>query len=92
MCRDRLLAAECDVREMVMRLRAPLPVAARGVAAASVLLTDATGPLWNQRNHTPLREALHAAIAQLDPAVPLFSLAVHSITKRGPGAGFCHLD
>jgi hypothetical protein len=71
-CRDRLVAAESDVREIVRRLRAPLPVAAQGVAAASVLLTDATGPLWNQRNHTPLRDALHAAIAQLDPAVPLF--------------------
>jgi hypothetical protein len=43
-CRDCVAAAEPDVHEMVAHLRAPLPVTARGIAGASVLLTDGTGP------------------------------------------------
>ena len=69
--RDRIAAAEPQVREMMTRLLAPLPVAAQGVAAVSVLLTDATGPLYNPRNHTPLVTLLRAATVQLDPSASL---------------------
>lgn len=69
--RDRLAAAEPEVHEMMTRLLAPLPVAAQGVAAVIVLLTDATGPLYNLRNHTPLVTLLRAATVQLDPSAPL---------------------
>jgi hypothetical protein len=72
--RDRILAAEADVRELATQLRAPLPVRAAGVAAAHVLLTDATGPLYNRRNGTALTAQLRDLSAQLDPGLPLQSL------------------
>jgi hypothetical protein len=68
---DRIAAAEPAIRELVRLLSAPLPVAARGVAMASVLLTDATGPVYNGHSAITLSQALEAAIAQLDPALPL---------------------
>jgi len=75
LCRDRIAAAEPEVREMMARLLAPLPVAAPGIAAVSVLLTDATGPLYNRRNHTALVALLRAATVQLDPAASLLEPA-----------------
>ena len=71
--RDWIVAAEPEVREIAASLRRPLPVAAAGVAAASVLLTDGAGPLYNPRARLGLRDALRLAIAQLDPSVPLFA-------------------
>ena len=71
--RDWIVAAEPEVLEIAACLRRPLPVAAAGVAAASVLLTDGAGPLYNPRGHLGLREALRLAIAQLDPSVSLFA-------------------
>jgi hypothetical protein len=70
---DRIIAAEPAVRELVRCMTAPLPVAARGVAMATVLLTDALGPVYNRRSGVTLADALEAAIAQLDPALPLMS-------------------
>lgn len=73
LCRDRIAAAEPRIRELVDRLRVPLPVPAQGVAAATVLLTDATGPLYHRRSQAALDDLLRDAIAQLDPARPLLS-------------------
>jgi hypothetical protein len=71
---DRLIAAEPDVRELVRRMRAPLPVPARGVAMATALLTDAISPVYNPRGgDDSLAVALEAVIAELDPALPLMS-------------------
>jgi hypothetical protein len=70
---DRIIAAEPAVRELVRQMAAPLPVAARGVAMATVLLTDALGPVYNRRSRVTLAAALEAAAAQLDPALPLMS-------------------
>jgi len=42
------------------------------VAMAIVLLTDATGPVYNRHSREPLTTALEAAIEQLDPAQPVF--------------------
>lgn len=71
-CRDRVTAAEPDIREMVTRLRAPLPVAARGVATASTLLGDGAGPLYNKGSHRDLAADVRRATGQLDPAAALF--------------------
>ena len=71
LCRDRIAAAEPRIRELVTCLRVPLPVPAQGVAAATVLLTDATGPLYHRRSQEALDDLLGDAIAQLDPARPL---------------------
>jgi hypothetical protein len=71
--RSQIAAAESEVRKIAACLRTPLPVAAVGVAAANVLLTDGAGPLHNPRAEIALREALNLAIAQLDPSVSLFA-------------------
>jgi hypothetical protein len=71
-CRDRVAAAEPDIREMVSRLRAPVPVAARGVATASTLLGDGAGPLYNRGSRRDLAADVRRATGQLDPAVSLF--------------------
>jgi hypothetical protein len=68
---DSIVAAEPAVRELVRCMTAPLPVAARGVAMATELLTDGLGPVYNPYSQVSLASALEAAIAQLDPAVPL---------------------
>jgi hypothetical protein len=69
--RERIAAAEPRIRGLVACLRVPLPVPAQGVAAATVLLTDATGPLYHRSSHAALDDLLREAIAQLDPARPL---------------------
>lgn len=72
--RGQIVAAEPEVRELAACLRTPLPVAAAGVAAASVLLTDGAGPLHNPyAQKLDLRDALRQTIAQLDPSVSLFA-------------------
>lgn len=71
LCRDRIAAAEPSIRELVACLRVPLPVPARGVAAATVLLTDATGPLYHRHSRATLDGRVREAVGQLDPARPL---------------------
>jgi hypothetical protein len=68
---DRIISAEPAIRELVDRLTAPLPVPARGVAMARLLLSDATGPVYSRRSRADLTAAVEAATAQLDPALPL---------------------
>ena len=68
---DRVVAAEPAIRDLMNRLAAPLPVPARGVAMARVLLTDAASPVYSRRAPVPLTAAVEAAAAQLDPALPL---------------------
>jgi hypothetical protein len=70
-CADRVVAAEPAIRDLMSRLAAPLPVPARGVAMARVLLTDANSPVYNRRAGVALTDAVAAAAAQLDPALPL---------------------
>jgi hypothetical protein len=65
--RDRVIAAEPDVRYLLALLAGPRPVAARGAAMAMVLLTDGTGPVHNQRSALSLTAAVREAIRQLDP-------------------------
>jgi hypothetical protein len=74
-CADRLVAAEPAIRDLMNRLAAPLPVPARGVAMARVLLTDATSPVYRRRADVALGDAVAAAAAQLDPALPLLASA-----------------
>ncbi len=71
LCRDRILAAADDVRDLTGHLRASLPVPVAGVAAAQVLLTDAAGPVYNRRNGASLPGQLRQISAQLDPGLPL---------------------
>jgi hypothetical protein len=66
--RGRIAAAERDVREMLAVLTGALPVAARGAAMASVLLSDGTGPLHNRRSPLDLGAEVRQATRQLDPS------------------------
>jgi hypothetical protein len=67
LCRDKIIAAEPDVRYLLALLAGPRPVAARGAAMAMVLLTDGTGPVHNHRSPLSLSAAVRMAIRQLDP-------------------------
>lgn len=72
---QEIIAAANAIEELVTRLEAPLPVPARGVAMATVLLTDAGSPVYSRRSPVSLDAALDAAIAQLDPALPLLPVS-----------------
>jgi len=68
LCRDRVAAAEHDVRAMIGVLRGPLPVTVRGAAMAGYLLTDGTGPLYDRHSPIALDVAVREATRQM--AVP----------------------
>jgi hypothetical protein len=57
-CRDRVRDCSAEFGELIRRLRAAGPVPVRGVAKASVLLTDASGPLY----HRPTADDLRARV------------------------------
>ena len=65
LCRDRIAAAVPDVQAMISVLTGPLPVAARGAAAASYLLSDGTGPLYDRHSPVGLDEAVREATRQM---------------------------
>jgi hypothetical protein len=54
-------SAEPDIAVLVDTLRAPQPVAARGIAAASELLADGRGPAYNPSNPRDLAGAVRDA-------------------------------
>jgi hypothetical protein len=68
LCRERIIAAEPDVRYLLALLAGPRPVAPRGVAMAMALLTDGTSPVYNRHSPRSLTAATRDAIRQLDPA------------------------
>lgn len=59
LCRDRIAAAERDVRDMLTVLPGPLPI--RSAAMASSLLSDGTGPLHNRHSPHDLGAAMREA-------------------------------
>lgn len=65
--RQEVLAARTVLAAIDRRLRAPEPVAARGVALLQVLLTDGTSPLYRPSELGALGSQLRAAAAALDP-------------------------
>jgi len=69
--RDQIAAAEADIRELQRSLCASAPVPARGVAIASSLLADGTGPVYNRNSRVDLRAAVQDVIQHLDPSTAL---------------------
>jgi hypothetical protein len=69
--RSRVLAADADIRRMIVALRVSAPVPARGVAVASTLLGDGAGPLYNPLSGLDLRGAVRDAIRHLNPSAKL---------------------
>jgi hypothetical protein len=71
---NRVAIAACALRfaEVRRRLTGHHPVPARGIAMASRLLGDGTGPLYNRRlSARHLDDALARIMEQLDPLLPL---------------------
>lgn len=71
--KDRVVDAQQRIRELTALLRAPMPVPARGVAAAHVLLTDGMGPLYSPVCTATLSDEVARAVAGLGPAPPPMS-------------------
>jgi hypothetical protein len=69
LCRDRIFDAAGAMRAMLDALSTPVPVSARGVAMARLLLSDGTGPLYNRKSPVDLSAALREVTARLDPGV-----------------------
>jgi hypothetical protein len=69
--RAGIAACEQEIRALAGSLSRPLPCAAAGVAEATRLLTDGTGPLFQHRHPRELRAALLKVLARLDPEAPL---------------------
>jgi hypothetical protein len=67
LARARILDAADDIRQLVAALRAGLPVPARGVAMANLLLIDGTGPVYSIGPRRDLRTAVQEATQNLDP-------------------------
>lgn len=68
---ESITACELEIQAMIAALLNPLPIPARGVATASWLLCNGTGPVYNRHSSEELRLALREAIEHLDPAVSL---------------------
>lgn len=62
-----VLDARTTMSAIARRLRAPEPVAARGVAMVQMLLTDSTGPLYCPAVEGALGRRLRAAAAAMEP-------------------------
>jgi|HubBroStandDraft_4_1064222.scaffolds.fasta_scaffold120333_2 hypothetical protein len=67
-CRDQVRECEDELGELIGRLRARGPVAARGVAQAGLLLADASGPLYRCSTRDDLRAMVREAAEALIPA------------------------
>jgi hypothetical protein len=63
--RRRVLAAGAAIARLADALAQPGPVAARGAAEASLLLTDGTGPLYNSGYEASLESYVLRALAHL---------------------------
>ncbi len=63
--RAAIRASELEIEAMLDALVAPVPTPARGVALVSWLLTDGTGPVYNSRCSSALREGVLEATALL---------------------------
>jgi hypothetical protein len=66
-CRDRVRESSEEFADLIRRLLADGPVAARGVALASVLLSDGSGPLYHRGNADDVRARVREAVSALDP-------------------------
>jgi Trp operon repressor len=63
----QVLAAAGELEELAERLLTPGPVAARGLAQVSVMLSDGCGPLFWHRTPEALSTVAARALQQLEP-------------------------
>jgi hypothetical protein len=67
-CRDRVRDCSAEFGELIRRLDAAGPVPVQGVARASVLLSEADGPLYHRASPGDLRATVRAATQALTAA------------------------
>jgi hypothetical protein len=67
-CRERVTDSAEELGDLIRRLLGGGPVAARGVALASVLLTDGSGPLYRRASADDLRARVREAVNALGPS------------------------
>jgi hypothetical protein len=67
-CRDRVRSCSAEFGELIRRLDAAGPVPVQGVARASVLLSDAGGPLYHRASPGDLRARVRAVTEALTAA------------------------
>jgi hypothetical protein len=63
--RERVAAAAAGLRALIGRLSDPGPVSVRGIAEASILLTDASGPLYSRHSELDLDTGVWHALDAL---------------------------
>jgi hypothetical protein len=66
-CRDRVTESSEELEDLIRRLLADGPVAARGVALATILLSDGSGPLYHHANEDDVRARVREAVNALEP-------------------------
>jgi hypothetical protein len=64
--RNRIIAAQVQIQALADALLAPMPTS-RGVAMASSLLCDGSGPIYNSACAADLGSTVREVIARLDP-------------------------
>jgi hypothetical protein len=64
-CRERVLAAEADLRLLASRLHCARPLTVHGIAKVRVLLADGSGPLYHRGSAENLGTAIRKATAAL---------------------------
>lgn len=69
LCWHKILASQSSLLELARRLESPLPVDARGVARARLLLTAGDGPLYDRPHGNDLECAVQDALNALDVAI-----------------------
>jgi hypothetical protein len=68
-CRDRVRESSEELEDLIRRLLADGPVAARGVALASILLSDASGPLYHRGSTDDVRARVRETVSALEPVL-----------------------
>lgn len=79
-CRERVHRAEPEIQALIAALRATGPLPARGVAIAMTLIADGSGPIYNPNVHDDLEATARLAISHLDPARPLTTSLIESVS------------
>lgn len=82
----RVLGLEPEIRQVVERLRAPLPVGVRGVAAARCLLMDGTSPLYVANRDPDLAHMLALIGSWLNTASECFPVQATLPAQLRPAA------
>jgi hypothetical protein len=65
LCRGRVLAAETEIHDLLATLSEARLDSAAGVAMASLLLRDGTGPVYNRQSDTDLTAAIMNATTHI---------------------------